>query len=152
LKDPDKTEYSAGEEIMLTAVPESNYEFVHWEGADIIHLVSENPINITIPMSISITAVFNMGMQWSFDTGGSLLTSPAIATDGTIYIVSAGKLYAINPDGSEKWSFSSGYIDNSPSIGADGTVYVGSGDNNLYAVYPNGTENWSYPLGNTPVT
>ena len=63
LKDPNKTEYSAGEEIMLTAIPESNYEFVHWEGADIIHLVSENPINITIPMSIEITAVFNIGMQ-----------------------------------------------------------------------------------------
>jgi outer membrane protein assembly factor BamB len=38
------------------------------------------------------------------------------------------KLYAINPDGSQKWSFTTGDIAiwSSPAIGADGTIYVGS--------------------------
>ena len=39
--------------------------------------------------------------QWSYDTGGQVLSSPAIAEDGTIYIGSdANHLYAFNPDGS----------------------------------------------------
>jgi len=44
-------------------------------------------------------------------------------------------LYAVNPDGTEKWSFSTGDdVRSSPAIGSDGTVYVGSEDNNLYAI------------------
>ena len=45
-------------------------------------------------------------------------------------------LYALNPDGTEKWGFSTDSpIRSSPAIGADGTVYVGSyGKRNL--VYP----------------
>jgi hypothetical protein len=63
-------------------------------------------------------------------------SSPAIGADGTIYVGSADmKLYAINPDGSEKWHFTTqGAIASSPAIGSDGTIYIGSSDNNLYAV------------------
>jgi hypothetical protein len=44
-------------------------------------------------------------------------------------------LYAINPDGSQKWSFTTGdAVYSSPAIGADGTIYVGSRDNKLYAI------------------
>jgi outer membrane protein assembly factor BamB len=36
-------------------------------------------------------------------------------------------LYALNPDGSQKWSFTTGHdVDSSPAIGTDGTIYVGS--------------------------
>jgi outer membrane protein assembly factor BamB len=46
-------------------------------------------------------------------------------------------LYAINPDGSLKWSYTTGdLVQSSPAIGADGTVYVGSWDGNLYAFGP----------------
>jgi tetratricopeptide (TPR) repeat protein len=54
-------------------------------------------------------------------------------------------LYAINPDGTEKWSFATGGIVNSsPAIGGDGTIFVGSVDKNLYAINPDGTEKWSF--------
>ena len=57
-------------------------------------------------------------------------------------------LYAINPDGSLKWSYPTGNeIASSPAIGADGTIYVGSGDKNLYAINPDGSKNWSFPTG-----
>jgi hypothetical protein len=37
---------------------------------------------------------------WEFETSNGILSSPAIAADGTIYIGSDdGNLYAINPDG-----------------------------------------------------
>ena len=63
-------------------------------------------------------------------------SSPAIASDGTIYVGSwDNKLYALNPDGTLKWSYATGnWVYSSPAIGADGTLYVGSWDNKLYAI------------------
>ena len=56
-----------------------------------------------------------------------------------------GKLYAINPKGTLKWSYTAGgAVNSSPAIGADGTVYVGSWDFKLYAINPKGTPEWSY--------
>jgi outer membrane protein assembly factor BamB len=44
-------------------------------------------------------------------------------------------LYAINPDGREKWRFEIGnWVSSSPAIEADGTIYVGSEDSYLYAI------------------
>jgi hypothetical protein len=76
-------------------------------------------------------------------------SSPVIGADGTIYVGSDDyKLYAINPDGSQKWSFTTGfYVGSSPAIGADGTIYVGSNDNNLYAINPDGSQKWSFTTG-----
>jgi hypothetical protein len=68
-------------------------------------------------------------------------SSPAIGSDGTIYVGSYDKnLYAINPDGSKKWAFNTGhYVYSSPAIGSDGIIYVGSDDNNLYAIKTSST-------------
>ena len=67
-------------------------------------------------------------------------SSPAIGTDGTIYVGSRDKnLYAINPDGSKKWAFKTGnWVTSPPAIGSDGTIYVGSKDKNLYPISPDG--------------
>ncbi|UCG70649.1 MAG: PQQ-binding-like beta-propeller repeat protein, partial [Thermoplasmata archaeon] len=89
--------------------------------------------------------------KWNFTTGGPVGSSPAIGSDGTIYVGSwDNKLYAINPDGTEKWNFTTGsMVVNSPAIGSDGTIYVGSmwTDNRLYAINPDGKEKWSFPTG-----
>ncbi len=82
---------------------------------------------------------------WEFTDTGSLLaarTTPAIAPDGTIYFGSDNdRLYAVNPDGSKKWTFPIPVDSNnddghsSPTVGSDGTVYIGSSsDDKLYAV------------------
>jgi len=94
--------------------------------------------------------------KWEFLTfdvgdghGGPINSSPAIGPDGTVYVGSDdGYLYAINPDGTEKWSFETGdSVTSSPAIGADGTVYVGSNDGFLYAINPDGTKKWSVETG-----
>ena len=87
--------------------------------------------------------------QWAFLTGDSIESSPAIGSDGTIYVGSEDDhLYALNPDGTLQWAFPTYYsIDSSPAIGVDGTLYVGSWDDNLYAINPDGTQQWAFPGG-----
>ena len=74
------------------------------------------------------------GIQWKFfvTTDGDVRVSPTIGPDGTIYMGSsslgAGRLYALNPDGTEKWLTTLGEnIDNlSPALSHDAqTLYVG---------------------------
>ena len=74
---------------------------------------------------------------WEFETGGYVTSSPAIGSDGTVYVGSEDdKLYAINGQtGVKLWEFQTGMdVYSSPAIGSDGTVYVGSEDKKLYAI------------------
>lgn len=77
--------------------------------------------------------------KWVFETGGSVVSSPTVGSDGTIYVGSNdGNLYAIDPVGNLKWIFlTKGAVHSRPAIGPDGTVYVGSWDRNLYAIKGN---------------
>jgi outer membrane protein assembly factor BamB len=83
--------------------------------------------------------------------GDPILASPAIANNGTIYSGCDGDImYAINPDGTEKWTFTTAgsNIRSTPAIAADGSVYIASDDNNLYALNAaDGTVNWMYAVG-----
>lgn len=87
-------------------------------------------------------------LKWSFMTGGRVSSSPAIGPDGTVYMGSGdNKLYALNPDGTKKWSISGGII-SCFVIGADGTVFgtsptAGISPTNVYALNPDGTLKWS---------
>ena len=85
---------------------------------------------------------------WTYNTGNYIEGSAAIAADGTIYIANRGrKLYAINPDGTLKWSYTIGNVYGSPAIAADGTIYIGTDDKKLYAINPDGTLKWTYTTG-----
>jgi len=92
--------------------------------------------------------------KWAFETGGSVFSSPAIGSDGTIYVGSSdNKLYAVNPDGTQKWAFATGYsVDSTPAIASDGTIYVGSADNKLYAINSDGTQKWGFETGDYMVS
>lgn len=83
-------------------------------------------------------------LKWSYDLG-PCDSSPAIGADGTVYVGSwSAQLYAINPDGTLKWSYPTDKeVYSSPAIDSDGTIYVGSGNSRLYALYPDGTFRWS---------
>ena len=74
---------------------------------------------------------------WEFETGGGVFSSPAIGSNGTVYVGSRDKkLYALSgKTGTKKWEFETGgEVWSSPAIGPDGTLYVGSYDNKLYAI------------------
>lgn len=86
-------------------------------------------------------------LKWTYEANSSLHTSsPALGENGTIYMGSSDdNIYALNPDGTLKWSYKTGgSVKSSPAIGENGTIYVGSYDNNLYAIYENGDKKWSY--------
>ncbi len=83
---------------------------------------------------------------WS-KTYSGVASSPALASDGTIYIHSDdGVLHALNADGSEKWTASiPGVSYASPAIAADGTIYLGSDNNTFYALNPSdGSVKWTF--------
>lgn len=92
---------------------------------------------------------------WFFETGKGIFSSPVIDKDGTIYVGSANKrFYALNPDGTEKWSKLLGeLVDSAALIAEDGTIHVGSGDGFLYAFDPAGKELWKFqPKGGAFIT
>jgi outer membrane protein assembly factor BamB len=85
-------------------------------------------------------------VKWTRTTGDWVESSPAVGSDGTIYVGSFDcKVYALNPsDGSVKWTHTTdGAVYSSPAIGSDGTIYVGGTDWNVYALNPaDGSEKW----------
>jgi len=87
--------------------------------------------------------------RWTFSSGGYIRSSPAIGSDGGVYIGCwDNNLYAIHPDGTHKWTFPTrGIIYSSPAIGNDSTIYVSSDDSCLYAINPDGTEKWTFSTG-----
>jgi outer membrane protein assembly factor BamB len=93
-------------------------------------------------------AVGDGTQNWSYSTSGNIESSPAVASDGTIYVGSwDNRLYAINPDGSLRWFFDTGGQVYSPMVSPLGNIYFGSADGNLYSLTPSGNLRWSYPTG-----
>lgn len=88
-------------------------------------------------------------LKWTCQMGTWIDSSPVIGADGTIYIGGPHQnLYALNPDGSEKWRYPVGFLAKSasPVIGNGGTIYVGSGDGVIYALDQNGILEWTYQI------
>jgi outer membrane protein assembly factor BamB len=96
----------------------------------------------------------NGTLKWRFDFGedkGVAQSSPAISQDGIIYIgvcergYNGGYIYAINPNGTERWSrrIANRAVLSSPSISPDGTVYIGSEQ----YIYPNEKCGYLYAFG-----
>lgn len=98
-------------------------------------------------------------LKWRFRLANFSQSSIAIGEDDTIYCGDDGGIvYAINPDGSEKWRVQtdSTFIRSSgPAINVDGTIYVGAtiypdrdrSGGVLYAFNPDGSEKWRVHTG-----
>ncbi len=97
--------------------------------------------------------------KWTYTlpSGNVNGNSPAIGADGTIYLITRnGFVYAINPNGTLKWSYntttSSG--NGGIAVASDGTIYAAFGST-LYALDPaefasnpdTATPKWTYILG-----
>ena len=64
---------------------------------------------------------------WLYETGGAIRTSPAVDSNGIIYLTAGSRVIALNPDGTLLWSYTTERprdILSSPSIGAGGKLFV----------------------------
>ncbi|MBN2010930.1 PQQ-binding-like beta-propeller repeat protein [candidate division KSB1 bacterium] len=106
------------------------------------------------------SAELNGTINWTHTFSDSVFFVPALGPDGTIYVTTFD-LYAINPDGNEKWHYSATktgmeFISSSPVIASDGTVYINvlsftesfDMQTRLYAIDGSGKEKWTYKVGN----
>ena len=98
---------------------------------------------------------------WKLQTPSPIRTTPAIGSDGTIYLASSiqnssgrpeGILYAISPAGRVIWNVTlanfQGYDSlSSPTIGSDGTIYTSDVGFRTLAVNPDGTLRWVLQTG-----
>jgi outer membrane protein assembly factor BamB len=75
-------------------------------------------------------------VNWTFLTGDLGDPSPIIGTDGTIYYSSNdGHVYAVNPNGTQKWAAAvDPIIYTSVSMAKDGTLYEGTMTGKLFAI------------------
>lgn len=101
-------------------------------------------------------------IKWKYRTSGypssRIISSPAIGSDGTIYVGGLDTLYAIRPNGTLKWWYTvDGQILSSPAVRSDWTgetVYFGSTDGILYAVDDDGNLKWRFktdgPIESSP--
>ena len=87
--------------------------------------------------------------RWSYRVNKAIRSSPAVATDGTIYFGSDdGYLDALNPDGTFKWQYRTfDAVQSSPAVAPDGTIYVVTDHGSLFAVSPSGILKWSCQAG-----
>ncbi len=90
-------------------------------------------------------------VKWAFGVSADTTFdfAPTVGSDGTIYAPANTPghhaLYAINPDGTKKWSFSTeSLIHASPVMGVKGdpSIYLVAGSK-LQAINPDGTVKWS---------
>ncbi len=88
--------------------------------------------------------------KWAFKSNASVLASPGIGSNGTVYIGHQSlKFSALNPDGSIKWEFPAvAGVYSSPAFADDGTIYIGATIVSFYALNPDGTEKWKVNGGN----
>jgi outer membrane protein assembly factor BamB len=73
----------------------------------------------------------------------AILSHPAVTANGTILLGCADGLYAIRPDGSNMWNFTTrSPVYSSPALDDDGTIYFADNDYRLYALSPDGQAKW----------
>jgi len=97
-------------------------------------------------------------VKWVFDLGGTIhFRSPSIGPDGTIYAGTETVLFALNPDGTTKWSV---YIPNEMlnhvTISGDDFLYVQTSYHKMYKIDSTTgdmvNENWPYDFSSYSTT
>lgn len=99
-------------------------------------------------------------LLWSVDVNGAL-GPVSVGADGTVYanvghVGANPTILALNPDGSEKWTFDAGAsIHAGPNIGPDGNIYAVAdtqfGGRGFFALNPNGELLWDH-VGEPPLS
>jgi outer membrane protein assembly factor BamB len=101
---------------------------------------------LIVPRQNFLHSVSTNGSRgWELELSPGSLGMAAVGPDSTIYLGDDRSiLYAINPDGSQKWRFdASGPVLDSPVVDMAGIIYFTDGTA-VYAVNPDGSLKWRY--------
>ncbi|MDN3512810.1 MAG: PQQ-binding-like beta-propeller repeat protein [Candidatus Brocadia sp.] len=140
---------------LYAITPEGRTKWNYYAGAPILSSPTLAP-NETIliasggPKDGTLHAVTLQGdRKWKVSLDGTVsISSPTIASDGTIYQISySGNLYAIDLQGEIKWQIKieeSKGIRTTPAVSEDGTIYFGARNGKFYAVDPDGSVKWFF--------
>lgn len=146
--------------LPLNILPSSTAPAIGLDGTIYLHGNGDEANVLAIEKLIAITAGGVISWTFEFNGGGPSLTgyvqsSPAIGTDGTVYVGSDDtNLYAIAPDGVVKWARTPSLsgISSSPALAPDGnTIYIVDNSTTLFAYSSAGVLQWSYSLSDPPI-
>ncbi len=105
-------------------------------------------------------------LKWKYDIEdpfNDIFGLPTMGWDGTLYVAGGPYLYAVNPDGTFKWKFTSSHgsftppigeasygMGSTPAVDTNGNIYICASydtDNRmyLYCISPTGSMNWVCP-------
>ncbi len=141
--------------------PSGNEEWEFENGSNIYSsaiIAGDGTLYITGSSDKTLYALDGNGNElWNFTAGDKIYGSPVLGPDGTIYFYSYdGFIHAVNPDGTEKWTFDEqfqslfGDIKATPIVGADSVVYFSGVTSDfstrLFAINPDGSARWSVTL------
>jgi outer membrane protein assembly factor BamB len=92
-------------------------------------------------------------VDWVFETGQEVYSSPAIGANGTIYFGSKdGFLYAISSSGGMVWRvYIEAGTESSPLVSSSGNIYITSSAGYLYSLSSDGLVNWKFSLCGRPL-
>ncbi len=80
---------------------------------------------------------------WTFHAADEVLGSPIVGIDNIIYFTTPMFLYAVNPDGSARWSYQLlTDADAGPVQDQDGTIYLAASNGEIYFFDVEGTLRW----------
>ena len=86
------------------------------------------------------------GLLSAYTTGAGIVSSPAIAGDGTVYFGNdEGYMHSLGPNGILHWRYKTGGpVDSSPAIGPNGDIVFASYDSYIYCLTIDGALRWRY--------
>jgi outer membrane protein assembly factor BamB len=92
--------------------------------------------------------------RWRLPRWSTVGASPIVAADGRIYLTADGYLYALEPDGSERWRVQTGGCQGTAAVSPGAVVYVtgttaGGVDAALHAIDQNGRLLWTFDAPGT---
>src|SRR6185369_8415392 len=107
-------------------------------------------VSFILPGLVTLATASAPSVVWTFNATNTVMSSPAIGPDGTIYFgVGRVDLNAVTPDGTMKWRYRRNESTPptsclAPAVAEDGTVYAGFYDV-FVALTPDGLLKWKYP-------
>src|SRR5467141_385141 len=147
----------------------SSYEFQHRLGS-MAYISWESTTHGSVSFHWTLcpgagVEICNGDGNQSFTTGGTIDSTPAVSSDGIVYVnvhfccnSGAGALYAVNRNGSLRWMFPPvgcptscvDWLYGSPTLSSDGTVYIAMSINDffgIWAIKPDGSVKWFVSTG-----